>query len=236
MGLSRTSVALLAYQAGLRNVSAMANAVAVADAESGLDPAKVGDVGRQTATWGPSVGLWQIRTLKAETGKGTTRDVDKLTGDPAAQARAMAEISHGGRDWSAWTVTTMANPTGFLRYTAAMPLAQAAAASALAGVANGAVVDKATDAVQAVTDPISQLAGTISDAAQTPTRVLNWLIQPGTWVRIAYFAGGLVLLLTSVNIIARKPIMAAAKTAASVVLPTGKAGKAASAALGKGKT
>jgi hypothetical protein len=79
-------------------------ATAVALAESGGDPAAVGDQTLTNATWGPSVGLWQVRTLKRETGTGGTRDVAALTGDIAAQAKAALSVSGGGSDWTDWTV------------------------------------------------------------------------------------------------------------------------------------
>jgi hypothetical protein len=78
---------------------------AVGEAESGLNPDAIGDVGLETAKWGPSVGVWQIRTLKAETGRGTARDINQLRGNPAAQARAARAVfaSQGFRAWSTYT-------------------------------------------------------------------------------------------------------------------------------------
>ena len=58
---------------------------AIAQAESARDPGAVGDVALQNDTFGPSVGLFQIRTVKAETGQGTDRDIERLTGDVRAQ-------------------------------------------------------------------------------------------------------------------------------------------------------
>ena len=52
------------------------------------------------------MGLWQVRTLKAETGKGTTRDINKLLADPNFQARSAWEISGGGRNYRPWSVYT----------------------------------------------------------------------------------------------------------------------------------
>lgn len=80
-------------------------AVAIAIAESGLNPNAMGDTTIQTSTWGPSIGLWQIRSLKADQGTGRTRDAARLK-DPAFNARSMYEISNGGSDWSPWSVYT----------------------------------------------------------------------------------------------------------------------------------
>ena len=59
---------------------------AIAQAESARNPGAVGDVALQTSTWGPSVGLFQIRTLKAETGTVSDRDIERLMNNPAEQA------------------------------------------------------------------------------------------------------------------------------------------------------
>lgn len=81
-------------------------ATAVALAESSGDDTIVGDVSLQNNTWGPSVGLWQVRTLKADTGQGTDRDVQVLQGNPLRQAQAAYRISGQGADWSPWSVYT----------------------------------------------------------------------------------------------------------------------------------
>jgi hypothetical protein len=77
-------------------------ATAVALAESGGRTDAIGDVGLENATWGPSVGLWQIRSLKAETGKGTPRDASRLT-DPQFNAQAMRAISGNGQSFTPWS-------------------------------------------------------------------------------------------------------------------------------------
>lgn len=85
--------------------AAAADMTAIAIAESGLNPTIKGDLGLQTSTYGPSVGLFQVRTVRAETGKGTDRDINALLSSPARQAQAAYEISHGGKDfrpWSTW--------------------------------------------------------------------------------------------------------------------------------------
>lgn len=78
---------------------------AIGEAESGLNPAAVGDVALENGTWGPSVGVWQQRTLKADTGKGTARDVRYLTGDLQHQAAAaLATLkSQGPTAWSTYS-------------------------------------------------------------------------------------------------------------------------------------
>lgn len=80
-------------------------AVAIAIAESSLNENAIGDTALVNATWGPSVGLWQIRSLKAHTGTGRERDVNRLT-DRVFNARSMAIISSYGLDWSPWSTYT----------------------------------------------------------------------------------------------------------------------------------
>lgn len=90
-----------AYAAGFRG-DALVNMIAIAGRESAYNPAAVGDEGLQTSTWGPSVGLFQIRTLKGETGSGTARDINRLRNNPVEQARAAWELSAGGTNFGPW--------------------------------------------------------------------------------------------------------------------------------------
>ena len=96
---------------------------AIAGAESGYDDQIQGDLGLQTNVWGPSYGLYQIRTLKADTGSGSNRDITRLAGSDAEQARAAYAISGGGRDFTPWSVFTSGAYQQFL------PAARQAAAT-----------------------------------------------------------------------------------------------------------
>jgi hypothetical protein len=78
-------------------------ATAIAWAESGLRPDAIGDENLQDSVWGPSIGLWQVRSLRAHTGTGKERDANRLR-DPAFNAYAMAVISAGGTNWTPWSV------------------------------------------------------------------------------------------------------------------------------------
>jgi hypothetical protein len=213
-----------AYDAGLRNPVKLAQAVAIAMAESGGNPTHKGDIALQNATWGPSVGLWQIRSLKADKGKGTYRDEDKLS-DPAFNAKAMVSISNSGSNWNPWTVTHPTNLLGFARYTAAMAVAPAAVTAMLTGKGAG----NATAAVGSALEPVTQLAGTVSDAVQTPVRIAKWLTEPGVWMRIAYLMVGGALVLIGARAIAEKPVDAVVKPIVSGVVASKTGGKAAGA-------
>lgn len=94
----------LARDAGLSPGASLV-AAAVALGESGGRTDAVGDAGIQTDKWGPSVGLWQIRSLKADYGTGRARDASRLT-DPAFNAKSMAEISGTGQTFQPWSVYT----------------------------------------------------------------------------------------------------------------------------------
>lgn len=100
--LSFDQVADLAYAVGLRG-NALGVAVAIAKAESGLDVTARGDVSLVTEKWGPSIGLWQVRSVNAERGKGTERDELALY-SPSHNARSMYGISGGGTNWRPWSV------------------------------------------------------------------------------------------------------------------------------------
>lgn len=94
----------LARAAGLSRAEAVM-ATAIALAESGGRVDAVGDENLTDATWGPSLGLWQVRSVKADRGSGRARDAERLR-DPAFNARAMVEISNGGRSWAPWSAYT----------------------------------------------------------------------------------------------------------------------------------
>lgn len=97
-----TRAAELALEAGFSPEDAV-TAVAVAAGESSLRPDARGDVGLQTDKWGPSLGLWQVRSLNEQSGTGDARDPERLT-DPQFNAQSAFEISGGGSNWQPWTV------------------------------------------------------------------------------------------------------------------------------------
>jgi murein DD-endopeptidase MepM/ murein hydrolase activator NlpD len=127
VSLSPSAVYALARSAGF-DPSTAAVMVAIAGAESGWNPVAVGDAGLADDTWGPSIGLWQIRSLRAQTGTGRERDASRLT-DPAFNARAAFTIykQQGLRAWSTYSNGRFRNYLG-----------QATAASV------GGAVDQAT--------------------------------------------------------------------------------------------
>lgn len=117
----------LLIQAGFSPAGAT-TMTAIAGPESGYDDKNRGDVNIQNAVWGPSVGLFQERTLKAETGKGTVRDINWLLASDANQAKAAWVTSSSGKDFHPWSTY---NDGKYLKY---LPRAgQAALAVAASG-------------------------------------------------------------------------------------------------------
>jgi Lysozyme like domain len=77
--------------------------VAVVLAESGGRTDILGDVDLRDATFGPSVGLFQIRSLKAQKGTGGTRD-ELANLDPATNAHhAHVVFMEAGGNWTPWS-------------------------------------------------------------------------------------------------------------------------------------
>lgn len=92
-------VATLAKNAGFDRESAII-ATAITFPESEGNPNAVGDVKLETNTWGPSLGLWQIRTIKD--GSDHYRDPNLLS-DPSFQAEAAYHISNQGTNFKPWS-------------------------------------------------------------------------------------------------------------------------------------
>lgn len=122
--ISIEQVADHCFRAGFRG-EALEIAIAVIKAESGggaprgkwSNTVASGDIAIQDATWGPSIGMFQIRSLKAELGRGTTRD-QNANYDPLTNAKHAIEIvggnlvttgsfgrrNGGNKGWGHWSV------------------------------------------------------------------------------------------------------------------------------------
>lgn len=102
-------------------------ATAVGLAESNGRTEAQGDLTIQTSKWGPSVGVFQIRTLWDHRGTGDTRDIDALT-DPLFNAAAARTIFDGaGGRWTPWGAYT--HPKGAPAYERRIDEARAGCAS-----------------------------------------------------------------------------------------------------------
>lgn len=102
--LTPTMIAKLARHAGFTG-EALTTAVAIALAESRGNARAIGDTKLQNSKWGPSVSIWQVRTLNSEKGKGTDRD-QVANMDPARNAKSAFNISGGGKNFKPWSVYT----------------------------------------------------------------------------------------------------------------------------------
>lgn len=131
-------------------------AAAVALGESGGRTDAVGDTSITTDKWGPSVGLWQIRSLKADYGTGRTRDAQALT-DPTFNARS-AKVIHDERGtFGAWSVFTSGS---YRNHLATVTTAAGQPAHPRADDASGSVTNaptKTSGPLGGVTDAIKDL-------------------------------------------------------------------------------
>lgn len=219
--LTARDLAGLALGAGIPS-GAVETAVAIALAESGGDTDARGDVGIQNATWGPSIGLWQIRSLKAETGKGTARDANALT-DAAFNARAMAQISGGGTNWRPWSVYTSRS---YLLY---LPAAKVGVA------ANGGVARTSSPTGPGaaagnplIPDAIEGTGAAIGQLAAFPTKVTAWVSDRNNIVRVVKVLVGAGLVVIGLYVVSR-PVQKQAQDVAKALVG------AASTARGGGK-
>ena len=110
--LSIEQVARYALDAGFTGESA-AVATAIAMGESGGRTDARGDTTITTSRWGPSIGLWQIRSLNADRGTGRQRD-EIANLNPATNARHAFQISGGGTNWRPWSVYSNGRYRAFL--------------------------------------------------------------------------------------------------------------------------
>lgn len=142
-----------ARQAGLSVPSAII-ATAVALAESGGDDRAQGDTTLMGGGWGPSVGVWQIRTRTDQYGTGGDRDQLALQGNLARQAAAMRNISGGGTNWSPWTVYTRGTYSQYLDDAQAVAGVAGTTGVQALGLVDGAVGDVAGAALDGARDLI----------------------------------------------------------------------------------
>ena len=111
-GGSRKGMMDILRRAGFSG-KALDTAFAVALAESGGRMDRPGDVNLQTKKWGPSIGMFQIRSLKHwQDYNSPQRDAKRLT-DADFNAQSAFKISKGGTNWKPWSTYTSG---AFLKY------------------------------------------------------------------------------------------------------------------------
>jgi hypothetical protein len=254
-----TPAQIAGYAAGAGFPSAqIPTAVAIALAESGGNPDDLGDVSLETARWGPSVGLWQIRSLKPAalakaSGADQFRDAAKLP-DPAFNAQAARAI-YGESGWHPWSTY----PGTYLLY---LPQGRAAAA---APATSSAPTSSATDSLGSI-----QPAGFLGDAGKAlglisplgiPLGLLGnpgdmfgaakqgvgllanlvaflakaavWMSDQNNWLRIIKVYAGSWLVLLGLAMTAW-PALGPVVNAGATVIPAGKVAKVAAGAKAAG--
>lgn len=95
------------------NPQAAPTAAAIAMAESGGNSTILGDTTITGGGWGPSVGLWQIRSLVNQNHTGGVRD-QYADADAMANARAAISVSNNGQNWQPWSTFTSGSYLHFL--------------------------------------------------------------------------------------------------------------------------
>ncbi len=112
---SRKGLLKALYNQGFRGKS-LQTAFAVALAESGGRAKAIGDEGIQNKTYGPSIGPFQIRSLKDPKKFGESgqwRDPKRLF-DPSFNIKAAWNISNQGKNWKAWSAYSNGSFSKFL--------------------------------------------------------------------------------------------------------------------------
>lgn len=216
------STAQEAYAALRRAGATQATATlltAIGGAESGWNLDAVGDVSLETAKWGPSYGIWQIRTLKAETGKGTPRDINQLRTGIDAQAAAALAVKRS-QGVTAWSTYTSGSYTGYLGQakaasrTGANMAAPAPATTTRTGVDPGPATNVGLFPGGNL-DPFNwpgAIAGSVLGGVGNAAGGAAGAVASGLWAQIQPFAitalfatGGIALVLIGLQL-AAKPI------------------------------
>lgn len=216
----------LARGAGFSQTQARTMA-AIALAESGGNPGAVGDQSLANATWGPSIGLWQIRSLNAQRGTGKERDATRLT-DPTFNARA-ARIIFGQQGFGAWSVYSSGSyksklaaldasgQSGIpLLYNPSLPAGKDGNGSPTPGGVLG------LDPTTAVGGAVAGAGGGLLTGLDAVGGFFATLGKRGTWVRVLQVVGGTGMVVSGLLLLGRDTVMQAASGVADVV-PVGKA-------------
>lgn len=254
--MDANQIYILARAAGF-TWSAAQTAVAICLAESGGDPNQIGDTHLTTAKWGPSVGLMQIRSLKAETGTGKSRDANRLK-DPLFNMKAAYTESAAGVNWTPWSTYTTTDPKrSYKRYMATAIGARLSQDPILAKkldqkkdwlsilidagirisspIAGGAIADGVDAGGDAVAGAIVNTVGDPLAAAKSALELLAkagaWTADSHNWARVALVVAGAAGILAGLTMLAKAgagPVSTAAGVPA-------KAAKAAASVIPAGR-
>jgi hypothetical protein len=199
-----TQLALAAYHAGWRGAD-LRKSVAVAFAETGGKPTTDarGDVLLESAKWGPSIGPWQIRSLNAERGKGTTRD-ELANLDLNTNARHAFQVySDAGNRFTPWSTYT--SGAWLLYNIRAGKSAGIAERNPDAAGGGGPGVGGGPDVINE-SNPITDAAGAAKNAVKLMAEAAAWIADPHNWMRIAQVTVGAAVVIAGLAVIAGKPV------------------------------
>jgi len=222
----------------------VAIAVAVALAESGGRSDARGDIALQTGTWGPSVGLWQIRSLKSETGTGGTRD-ESANMDPGTNAKHAYQIwrSQGwSRGWTTYRTGAYRLYMTAARTGAANPVGTASTTDGVTSVVGLPDIPGPIDDVIRAFTNADDVVDVLKGMAVFPIKVFDWVSERRNWTRVGWvFLGGALVVVGVVKISVDQGMAVVDKAsklvggAGTAVTKVGKAaGKAATAVKGAG--
>lgn len=256
--LSDAQVYVLCRAAGFPVYAAQTmTAIVLAEHRGSPDPAALGDLKLQTAYWGPSVGLAQIRSVKSQSGTGKERDATKLT-DPLFNLKAAYKISLAGTVFTPWSTYTDGLYKQYRARAIGAQLSQDPILNkklaegkdwltiAIEYTGNAIVPGVGTAGVEgadAVAAAITQNVGDPLAAAKAFLGIVAkagaWMGDSHNWARVAMVVGGSAGVLVGLSLLAKAgagPVSTvagaparAAKSAASVV-PVGRVAKIAGTA------
>ncbi len=221
---------------------------AIAMAESGGDPAAVGDKHLTTAYWGPSVGLTQVRSVKSQSGTGKERDATKLT-DPLFNMKAAYKISLGGTVWTPWTTYTTTDPQhSYKRFKATaigaalsqQPIVTKKLAEGkdwltivMEAGGNAVIPGAGTIGVEGADAVAGAIAGTVGDPLAAAKAALAlaakagaWMGDSHNWARVAMVVAGAAGILAGLTMLAKAgagPVSTVASAPARVAKTAAKA-------------
>jgi len=202
--LTDTQVANLAVTGGWRGEDAV-KAVAVAFAEhrgKRVDSDARGDVALQTQKWGPSVGVWQIRSLNAERGRGTTRDEQANLSPTTNAAHAHTIWQEAAGSFSPWSTFLSGQYLLFV------------------GRARKAVAGKTVNddgSVSGHSETIPEWQAGLQQAASMASAAGRWAADSRNWLRVALAVAGGGMMVGGLLVVAKPAVSATIDTVGKAV-------------------
>jgi len=189
-----------AYDAGIRSPVPLAQAIAVALAESGGN-----ERAHNAVPPDDSYGAWQIN-MRGDLGPQRREQFHLASNDDlynlATNASVMAAISSNGSNWKPWSAF------GGARYTLLYPPAVIAASAVLAGKG-------ATNTVEAAAAPIDTAVDAATTAAGSVVKAGTWISDRNNWIRVMKVVLGAGLVLGGI-VVAARPVETLERIASDV--------------------